>query len=444
MSRWLWKVVSVFAGTCAIASLSSHAAAVKAVVKDVRMSAAGETTRVVFDLTSAAAEQVFTLHSPERVVIDLTDARLELLGGAWPAALGVVKEFRSAERGNGVLRIVLEVAQPVESRSFSMAPNDGMGHRLVIDIASPGKLGPQLGPQNAPANTPSAPLAAAAKTVPSAVPPQPVKALVKDEGRMLVIAIDAGHGGQDPGASGRRGTREKDVTLAIARKLKDVIDAEPGMRAVMTRDGDYFVPLRERIVRARKLQADLFISVHADSVRDRDIAGSSVYVLSAGRASNEAARMLADRENAADLMGGMTLENKDEVVASVLLDLSQGASMSASIEAADKVLSQLDRVGVVLDNEVKHASLKVLTSPDMPSMLVETAFISNPREEARLNDSRYQQRLADAILSGVRNYFYDNPPPGTRIAQRVAQSRSEKQERSTTSGASIAAAGMGQ
>jgi N-acetylmuramoyl-L-alanine amidase len=278
-------------------------------------------------------------------------------------------------------------------------PAEGLGHRLVLDLAS-GKT-----------STPAV----------ANLPVQPVK--ITETGRVLVIAIDAGHGGQDPGASGRKGTREKDITLAIARKLKDRIDAEPGMRAFLTRDNDVFVPLRERIVRARKQQADIFVSVHADAVRDRNIAGSSVYVLSAGRATNEASRMLADRENAADLMGGMALENKDDVLASVLLDLSQGASMSASNEAADKVLAQLIRVGAVLDKEVKHASLKVLTSPDMPSMLVETAFISNPKEEAKLNDAAYQQRLADAILAGVRTYFYDNPPPGTQVAQRVAQLR---------------------
>jgi N-acetylmuramoyl-L-alanine amidase len=193
-------------------------------------------------------------------------------------------------------------------------------------------------------------------------------------------------------------------------------------------------------VRATKQKADIFVSIHADAVRDRNVTGSSVYVLSAGRATNEASRMLADRENAADLMGDMSLQDKDDVLASVLLDMSQGASMSASNEAADNVLLQLDRLGEVLDKEVKHASLKVLTSPDMPSMLVETAFISNPKEEAKLNDSRHQQRLAEAILSGVRTYFYDNPPPGTQVAQRVAQQRTDKGERG--SGMTIMASGV--
>jgi N-acetylmuramoyl-L-alanine amidase len=386
----------------------SWVAAAPTHVKDVRVSATNDTTRVVFDLSQSVTPRVFTLDNPYRVVIDIADARLDIATSAWPSAQGFIKEFRPGPQGNGSLRVVLDVSQPVEARSFSVEPAEGLGHRLVLDLSN-GKA-----------------TSATLSTASSVSVPQPVK--ITETGRVLVIAIDAGHGGQDPGASGRKGTHEKDITLAIARKLKERIDAEPGMRAVLTRDSDVFVPLRERIVRASKQKADIFISVHADAVRDRDIAGSSVYVLSAGRATNEASRMLADRENAADLMGGMALENKDDVLASVLLDMSQGASMSASNEAADRVLSQLVRVGAVLDKDVKHASLKVLTSPDMPSMLVETAFISNPKEEAKLNDAAHQQRLADAILIGVRTYFYDNPPPGTQVAQRVAQQRNEKRE----------------
>jgi N-acetylmuramoyl-L-alanine amidase len=383
----------------ALFSLASVVAASPTHIKDVRVSATSDTTRVVFDLSQAITPRVFTLDNPFRVVIDIPDARLDLAASAWPAAQGVIKEFRPGIQGNGALRVVLDVSQAVEAKSFSVEPAEGLGHRLVLDLVN-GKT--------------SIPVVAS-------MPAQPVK--ITETGRVLVIAIDAGHGGQDPGASGRNGSREKDITLAIARKLKDRIDAEPGMRAILTRDSDVFVPLRDRIVRASRQKADIFVSVHADAVRDRSVAGSSVYVLSAGRATNEASRMLADRENAADLMGDMSLENKDDVLASVLLDLSQGASMSASNEAADKVLAQLIRVGAVLDKEVKHASLKVLTSPDMPSMLVETAFISNPKEEAKLNDSAHQQRLADAILAGVRTYFYDNPPPGTQVSQRVAQQR---------------------
>jgi N-acetylmuramoyl-L-alanine amidase len=242
--------------------------------------------------------------------------------------------------------------------------------------------------------------------------------------RDLVIAIDAGHGGDDPGAIGRSGTREKDVVLAIARALRDAVGREPGMRPFLTRDGDYFVEHRRRMEKARSEQADLFVSIHADSIRDRGVAGSSVYVLSARGASDEAAKILADRENAADLVGGVSLDSKDDVLSSVLVDLLQNASMTASMEAAQHVLSELDRVGEVRKPRVQQARFLVLKSPEIPSMLVETAYISNPQDERKLKDSNYQARLASAILAGLRSYFYDNPPPGTRIAQLAAAQRS--------------------
>jgi N-acetylmuramoyl-L-alanine amidase len=246
-------------------------------------------------------------------------------------------------------------------------------------------------------------------------------------GRDLIIAIDAGHGGEDPGAIGGRGVKEKNVTLAIAKQLKERIDAEPGMRAVLTRDGDYFVPLRERINRARQHQADMFVSIHADSAPDNRASGASVYTLSPKGATNEAARWLADRENAADMVGGISLDNKSGVLASVLLDLSQGAAMGASMEAASRVLKQLDGLGSTHHSSVQQAGFVVLKSPDIPSMLVETAFISNPVEEARLSDPRHQERLAEAVLTGVRDYFYSNSPPGSRVAQLklMRQARAE-------------------
>ena len=380
-------------------------------IRDVRLSATADTTRVVLDLSAPTTANMFTLENPDRLVVDLADTQLQLGSDRLPEGRGQVKELRTGERAAGELRLVFDLAGPVAARSFTVDPDREaqLGHRLVVDLKAAERG--QSGNSNI----------AAADAV-------PVLKIVKSietatQGRDIVIAVDAGHGGEDPGAIGHRGTREKDVTLAIARKLKARIDAEPGMRAVLTRDSDTFVPLRERIVRASKQHADLFVSVHADSVRDRHVKGSSVYVLSAGRASNEAARMLADRENAADLIGGVPLDDKDDVLASVLLDLSQGASMSASVEAAEKVLSQLGRFNDVLDSDVKSASLKVLTSPNIPSMLIETAFISNPNEETKLRDTNYQQRLADAVLTGVRSYFYQNPLPGTTIAQLKAQQR---------------------
>jgi N-acetylmuramoyl-L-alanine amidase len=293
----------------------------------------------------------------------------------------------------------VDLSEPATPRSFFVEPAGALGHRLVIDL-TPGKSG-----------------SPAALT--------PVKSAAAGQGRDIVVAIDAGHGGTDPGAMGRSGTREKDVTLAIARRLKERIDNEPGMRAILTREGDYFLPHRERIKRARDRQADMFISVHADAFHDRTVAGSSVYVLSARGASDEASRWLAERENAADLIGGVTLEDKDDVLASVLLDLSQGASMSASMEAADNVLHELYNVGNVKRKTVQQARFLVLKSPDIPSMLVETAFISNPSEESRLKNPRHQQRLAEAIHAGVRSYFYRNPPPGTRVSQLRAEANGQ-------------------
>jgi N-acetylmuramoyl-L-alanine amidase len=236
--------------------------------------------------------------------------------------------------------------------------------------------------------------------------------------RDIVIAVDAGHGGEDPGASGRGGTHEKDVVLAIARALAARINHEPGMRAVLTRDGDYLIQLRDRMTRAHAAGADMFVSIHADAVRDREVSGASVYTLSEHGASSEAARQLADQENAADLKGGVSLADKSPALASVLLDVSQNANIGASVEAAGAVLNALDRVGAVRKREVQQAGFMVLKSPDIPSMLVETAYISNPSEEAKLRTGSQQQRLAAAIFTGVAAYFHKYPPEGSVFARQ--------------------------
>ncbi|HEY6456009.1 MAG TPA: N-acetylmuramoyl-L-alanine amidase [Steroidobacteraceae bacterium] len=238
----------------------------------------------------------------------------------------------------------------------------------------------------------------------------------RESGRDVVIAVDAGHGGEDPGATGHAGVHEKDVVLAIARALALRIDGEPGMRAVLTRDRDEFLTLRERIRRARVANANLFVSVHADSIANSAISGSSVYVLSERGATNEAARWLAERENAADLMGGVSLADKDKRLASVLMDLSQSANISASMTAAQSVIAALQGVGLVRKPQVQQAQFVVLKSPDIPSMLVETAYISNPAEERRLRNPTQQAALAAAIFAGLRSYFVDNPPAGTHFA----------------------------
>ena len=403
-----------------LATVCATQAAEPVTVKDVRLWAGPDGTRLVFDLSAPAEHNVLKLENPDRVVVDIPAASLE--GAAkMPEGQGFVKQLRAAAQPNGDLRVVVDLTGPAEPHTFSVGPQQSYGHRLVMDL-SPLK---SSAPSVASSTTPPAPKATPASPTPAppvAASPSIVKAAADSHGRDIIVAIDAGHGGVDPGSIGKRGTYEKHVTLAIARKLKERIDREPGMRGILTRDSDYFVEHRERMARARRQNADMFISVHADSVRDRSVAGSSVYVLSARGASDESSRWLADRENAADLIGGVKLDNKDSVLASVLLDLSQGASMTASVSAAEKVMQSLYQIGNITNRGVKQAGFLVLKSPDIPSMLVETAFISNPIEEARLLDPNHQQRLAEAILQGVRSYFYANPPPGTVVAELRAKS----------------------
>ena len=269
-----------------------------------------------------------------------------------------------------------------------MAPEGRYGHRLVIELEAGGR-------------------------------PTPVLRVDDGMERDLVIAIDAGHGGEDPGAIGRGGTKEKDVVLAVARRLAAEIDAEPGMRAVLVRTGDYFLRHRDRMERARRHRADLFVSIHADAFKNRRARGSSVYVLSQKGATDEAARWLAARENAADLVGGVSLDDKDDMLASVLLDLSQNASIGASLDVGDHVLKRLGHIGRLHKRTVQQAGFLVLKSPDIPSILVETAFISNPEEEQLLRSRTHQARISAAVLSGIREYFYANPPPGTWVAHNL-------------------------
>jgi N-acetylmuramoyl-L-alanine amidase len=392
------KVLALCLGLFAAAVIapSSVLGAKPVTIKEVRLWAGPDGTRLVFDLSEPVEHSVLTLENPDRVVVDIPGAVIDS-ARALPEGQGFVKQLRAAEQPNGDLRVVVDLSSPAEPRTFSVGPQQTYGHRLVMDLAPSGK---------------------------SATPPplSVVKAAADAHGRDIVVAIDAGHGGVDPGSIGKRGTYEKHVTLAIARRLKERIDREPGMRAILTRDNDTFVEHRERISRARRQQADMFVSIHADSYTNRSVAGSSVYVLSARGASDESARWLADRENAADLIGGVKLDDKDSVLASVLLDLSQSASMSASVDAAEKVMHELYKIGNITNRGVKHAGFLVLKSPDIPSMLVETAFISNPLEESRLVDTKHQQRLAEAIHQGVRAYFYANPPPGTIVAELRAKS----------------------
>jgi N-acetylmuramoyl-L-alanine amidase len=370
-------------------------------VRAIRLWAGPDNTRVVVDLSGTAQHSLLVLHNPERVVLDVSGAHLAKSAHRAPPGSGAVKSVRMSRSPSGNFRLVLDLARPIQAKSFLSTPNAHYGYRLVVDLAGAG--------------------AGAGAGAVAARVEKPVKAKhAPSDARDLIIAVDAGHGGEDPGAIGKNGTREKDVVLAIARELALKINAEPGMKAILTRGGDYFVPLRDRMRRARAQQADLFVSIHADSIRDRSIDGSSVYILSQRGATDEASRWLAERENASDLIGGVSLDDKDDVLASVLLDLSQSASLNASQVAAERVLHQLTQAGEVRKHEVQQARFMVLKSPDIPSMLVETAYISNPQEELRLRTPAHQARLAAAIRQGVHDYFYANPPQGTRIAQLAA------------------------
>jgi len=375
-------------------ALFTTAAQAAPTVENIRIWAEGGKTRVVLDLSQPADHAIFTLRGPDRLVVDLKAGRLSSsLASDMPGSTGAVKGIRSAIKADGQLRVVLDLNENVRSRSFTAGPNSTYGDRLVIDLQRSSS-------------------------------PQTVKRASESykPGRDIVVAIDAGHGGHDPGAIGKARTREKDIALAVSRRLANKINAERGMRAVLIRDGDYYVDHRRRMEIAHQKKADLFVSIHSDAVDDRRANGATVYALSLKGASDEEARLLAERENAAVSVGGVSLDDKDKVLAEVLLDLSQNAALSASLDVGSSVIAELDSVVRVRRNTVQQAGLLVLKSPDMPSILVETAYISNPTEEKKLRDPNHQARLATAILAGVRNYFYANPPPDTQIAMDVRRS----------------------
>jgi N-acetylmuramoyl-L-alanine amidase len=402
--------LSVLQALVMLCAAAEAQAAAPTRVQGVRLWSGPEGTRLVLDLSAPVTYDVFTLNDPYRVVIDLANARIAD-STRLPAAQGPVMRVRSGKRPGQSLRLVLDLAALREPRAFAVGPDGSAGHRLVVEL--PGAAAATAAPPPPPAI-----LAATGEPV-SAV--KSVSA--GEQGRDLVIAVDAGHGGKDPGAIGRSGTHEKQVTLAIARRLAAAIDREDGMRAMLVRDDDRFISLRGRILKARDHKADMFVSIHADSVRDRGIGGSSVYVLSLRGASDEAARWLAERENAADLIGGVSLDDKNDVLASVLLDVTQKESVSNSVEAAESILNALQGVSAVHRSRVQHAGFVVLKSPDIPSILVETAFISNSADERRLKDPVHQLKIAEAIHAGVRSYFHARPPPGTRVAMLVAAQR---------------------
>ncbi len=380
---WIWAVVGML----------SAFPAWSVEVDDVRLWRAPDHTRIVFDLSGPAEHKLLVLQNPSRIVLDventsikagLTDLKLE----GTP-----VKLVRAGVREGDDLRVVLDLGAAVKPRSFFLKANDQAGDRLVLDLYD------------------TAPRDKAVAT----------KSVQHSDKRDIIIAIDAGHGGEDPGAIGPNRSREKDVVLAIAKELNALLRADKGFKPTMIRTGDYYVSLRGRRDLARKRQADLFVSIHADAFKRREAHGASVYALSTQGATSTAARYLAQRENESDLVGGVTLSDKDDLLAGVLADLSMTSTLDNSLKLGAKVLRRVDGVAKLHKNRVEQAGFAVLKSPDIPSILVETGFISNPGESKLLSSSSYQKKMARAIHAGIRDWFLAHPPSGTLIAWQKQQ-----------------------
>ena len=463
MNRFSATIASIFA------LILAGGSAAAADLQDLKVLEDDVGTRAVLSLQGATNYKIFSLQNPDRLVLDLSQARLAP-GFRMPAPNGAVAGVRAGKPVSGTLRIVFDLGTAMATQS--RVERDGGVTRLIVQLSPLGRTAARLPakPESIDAQEPAiapgpvtvppapSPAIVQAPVLPMAAPPiavataapaiaptpapevrttnapvaAPVSAKIPSKTmqdvvgggqRKLVVAIDAGHGGKDPGAHGPSGVNEKVVTLAVARELARQINADPGMRAVLIRDSDSFVPLKDRYMKARAAQADLFISIHADASPNNSASGASVFVLSTRGATSQAARWLADKENAADLVGGVSLDEKDYNLAAVLLDLSQSATMRASDDIANQVLGSLKNVGKAHKPAIERANFVVLRSPDVPSMLIETGFITNPSEERRLNDPGYRNRLASAIAQGVRKYFTDQPPAGTWYASRQDESQ---------------------
>ncbi|WP_404414589.1 N-acetylmuramoyl-L-alanine amidase [Marinospirillum sp.] len=362
-------------------------------IDGLRVWPAPDHTRLVFDLSGPTQHRVFMLENPDRLVIDISNVRLSAELSEASLDKTPVRRIRHAVRNGSDLRVVLDLDREIQPRSFLLRPNEQYGDRLVVDLVMPEQSRVQQAPRR--------------------------ETLPKDQ-RQIIIAIDPGHGGEDPGAIGPSGTLEKDVVWGISRQLAEIIDQDPAFEAVLTRTGDYYIGLRQRVELARKARADLFLSIHADAYRLPQPRGSSVYVLSQRGASSESARWLADSENRADLIGGvegvLTLGDKDETLAGVLVDLSMTATLSESMKAGSRVLTNMGQVNRLHRRNVEQAGFVVLKSPDLPSMLIEAGFISNPKEERRLRDKRYQRQMGTQVAEAVKEYFRENPPHNSILA----------------------------
>lgn len=420
---------------CSLLLLSSVANAALSITA-ARVWPAPDYTRITLEATQPISHSMITLKDPERLVIDLQEAEispaLRSLGDKILSSDPYIKQVRVGNFKPGVVRVVVDLKAEVKPELFLLPPAGEYSHRLVLDIY------PLVDPLMAlvQQREPSAPLSADEGTsagvispdstvtpmppvfvepTPSVAIPQPSPKL--SNGRVITVAIDPGHGGEDPGAIGAKGSREKDITLAISKKLKALIDKEPGMRGVLTRDGDYFIPLNRRVNKARKMQADLFVSIHADAFTRPEAHGSSVFALSERGATSAFARYLAQKENESDLIGGVSLNVQDPHLARTLLDLSQTATINDSLKLGKAVLGNIGKINRLHKPHVEQAGFAVLKSPDIPSILVETAFISNPEEERKLNDPAYQDEMAKMIFNGIKKYFDSNPALSkTRVA----------------------------
>jgi N-acetylmuramoyl-L-alanine amidase len=377
-------------------------------LRDVRLWASPDGTRVVFDLDASTQHTVFALENPNRVVVDLSGTHRGAALAAQLEGKGLVERVRSGPQQGGGLRVVLDLAASAKPKSFSLQPNDAYGFRVVVDLESGGPAPAGTLVASTPASAPAAPVQAppAQAMAPAPTPTLPRPAVDKP----IVIAIDAGHGGEDPGARSRRGLLEKEVSLSLARRLAALVSREPGLRAVLIRDGDYYVGLRDRIRKAHDAQADLFVSIHANSYKDPSVRGTAVYVLSPKGASSEHALMLADRENMSDLIGGVETDHRDNQTLAVLADIFQTSAMEASHDAGGRLLDAMSRVNVLQKPRVQQASFVVLKSASFPSVLVETAFLTNEREERMLGDPAHQDRLAHSMLEGIKGYFKSYRP----------------------------------
>ncbi|WP_374476224.1 N-acetylmuramoyl-L-alanine amidase [Zoogloea sp.] len=420
--------------------VSRDIAAAPTSVLAVRVWPARDYTRITLESREPLIFSHHSAHQPERLVVDLEGLELNSVLQSLPAKITgqdpYIQLIRAGRNRPGVVRLVIDLKTEVVPQVFTLKPIGDYGHRLVLDLYPAEPIDPllafleKLSPEEAAAGgaTPPAVVGKTEEKPPRRVaeaerkiePPKreaPTDRAPRPAGdeepmvsRLITIAIDPGHGGEDPGAVGAAGSFEKHVSLSVGRRLKARIDAEPNMRAMLTRDADYFVPLQQRVAKARRVQADLFVSIHADAFISPTARGSSVFVLSDKGASSTAARWLAQKENAADLIGGVNLGVKDSHLARTLLDLSQTAAINDSLKVGKAVLGELGGINRLHKGEVEQASFAVLKAPDIPSILIETAFISNPEEEARLNDEAYQDRMAEAILRGLRRYFAKNPP----------------------------------